>query len=326
MFRLSFVLLGVTAATAATIAPSGSQQAAPAAASPAASSAVSEIAVPMEADASIRPTPSMTGAIAVERFHGVARPASQADLPSMVRGIIQQVHVREGQTVHRGDPLVTLDNRVPQARLAAATVKSGLTGALRRAEVQSRMAIRRRDRLRSALQSGAAGEFELEEAEATCEQAAASVQQQQDLLRAAEAERQLAAAQLDQYTISAPFDGLVTEIHQRSGAVDPSAPVVSVANVGTLEVEMHLPAEFYGSVQSGQQIALRAGVPVSEVMEATVVSTAPIINSASNTFRCLLRLPNPAARHPAGFIVTLNADPRTDRTATAPRSSRRSRQ
>lgn len=301
MLRFSILLCSLAAASAASMMPSDRTPVSTVSNTPAAAPAARPSAVQSE---------DVTAAGFAVEYHGVARPSRQADLPPLVRGTIQEVHVREGQLVRRGTPLITLDNRVPEARLAAATVKANLTGALRRAEVDLRMAERRRDRLREVVQRGAAAEFELEELTAGLEQAEAAVQQQHDILQAAEAERQLAAAQLDQYTVSAPFDGTITEIHQRSGAVDPSVPLISMANVSVLEVEMHLPSTLYGSVQSGQQIDLRAGVPVTKVLPADVVSVSPVINSASNTFRCLLRLPNPAARYPAGFTVTLNSDPR----------------
>jgi len=241
-----------------------------------------------------------------DQFHGVARPAQMAELPSLVPGTITDVHVKEGQVVKKGEALVTLDDRVPRARLAAATVEANLTGSLRRAQVDQKMAQSRLNRLRSALQRGAGANFELEEAEGVLEQAMAAVEQQEDELKAAEANRQLAEAQLSQYTISAPFDGVVTEIHRKSGAIDPSQLIVTVANLDSLEVEMHLPSRLVGRVQPGQAIALKASAPISNVVSSSVLSVSPIINSASNTFRCLLKIENPQTKLPAGFSVVLD--------------------
>ncbi|MEZ6127308.1 MAG: efflux RND transporter periplasmic adaptor subunit [Planctomycetaceae bacterium] len=241
-----------------------------------------------------------------DQFHGVARPAQMAELPSLVPGTITEIHIKEGQFVKKGTPLVTLDDRVPRARLAAATVEANLTGALRRAQVDQKLAQSRLNRLRSALHRGAGANFELEEAEGILEQAMAAVEQQQDELKAAEANRQLAEAQLSQYTISAPFDGIVTEIHRKSGAIDPSQVIVTVANLDSLEVEMHLPSRLVGKVQPGQSVALKASAPISNVVNSSVLSVSPIINSASDTFRCLLKIENPQTKLPAGFSVVLD--------------------
>ena len=247
-----------------------------------------------------------------DQFHGIARPSQLAELPSLVPGTITEMHVREGQFVSKGTSLVTLDDRVPRARLAVATIEAQLTGALRRAEVDQKLAESRLNRLRIALSQGAGAAFELQEAEGNRDRAVAAVEQQQDVLKAAEANRQLAEAQLSQYTIVAPFDGIVTQIHRKSGPIDPSQVIVTVANLNSLEVEMHLPSRMVGSIRQGQNISLKAGVPVSNVINGSVLSVSPIIESASNTFRCLLLIDNSQYRLPAGFSVVLNNPSSTD--------------
>ena len=241
-----------------------------------------------------------------DELHGITKPSQIAELPSLVPGTILDVHVAEGDRVKKGDPLITLDDRVPKARLAAATVEANLTGALRRAQVDQKMAESRLSRLRTAMSKGAGAGFEIEEAEGAVEQTRAAVEQQQDTLKAAEANRQLAEAQLDQYTIAAPFDGIVTQIHRKSGAVDPSQLLVTVANLNALEVEMHLPSRMFGNIQTGESVKLQAGVPISNTVNASVVSVSPIINSASNTFRCLMRIDNNQQNLPAGFSVVIS--------------------
>ncbi|MEQ9408125.1 MAG: efflux RND transporter periplasmic adaptor subunit [Fuerstiella sp.] len=253
-----------------------------------------------------------------DQFHGVVKPAQMAELPSLVPGTIATVHVQEGQYVTKGTPLVTLDDRVPRARLMAATVEANLTGALRRAEVQLQLAESRLSRVQKAVSKGAGAEFELLEATGARDQAEAAVAQQRDILRAAEANRQLVEAQLHQYTIAAPFDGLVTQIHRKAGAVDPSQKVITVASFEQLEVEMHLPSDMFGSFRRGDQIRLKAGTPIAGPVSATVVSASPIIDSASDTFRCLLRIDNTKTptRLPAGFSVVLDSSDASQRHAT----------
>ena len=256
--------------------------------------------------------------VQTDQLHGVVKPSQMAELPSLVPGTISAVHVKEGQYVSKGTPLVTLDDRIPRARLAAATVEAKLTGRLKRAEVDLKMAERRLTRLTTALSRNAGAAFEIEEAEGVRDQAAAAVRQEQDVLKAAEANRQLAEAELAQYTISAPFDGLVARIHQKSGTADPSTVLITVANLSSLEVELHLPASTYGTVKPAQTLRLKASAPISTTISASVVSVAPMINSASNTFRCLLKIDNTTAQHPAGFSVVLNSPPTHTRQSKRP--------
>ena len=73
-------------------------------------------------------------------------------------------------------------------------------------------------------------------------------------------------------------------------------------------MEMHLPSRLFGAVSCGDSIELRAGRPVSKVLTASVDAVSPMINSASDTFRCLLSTTNSDPGFPAGFSVVLNAD------------------
>lgn len=253
----------------------------------------------------VQASPSTAAFDFQSQLHGVVKPAMSADLPSLVPGLISEVHVTEGQYVKKGTPLISLDDRVPRARLEAATVEANLTGALKRTQVELRMAESQLSRIRQVLSQQAGANFEVEAAEGARDQAAASVSQQEDELKAAEASRKLAEAQLHQYTIVAPFDGLVTEIHRKSGTVDPSQVVISIANLQTLEVEMHVPSSLYGKIRSGNSVVLQASSPISASINASVQSVSPIIDSASETFRCLLQINNQDGRLPAGFTVLL---------------------
>ena len=116
----------------------------------------------------------------------------------------------------------------------------------------------------------------------------------------------LAQEQLRQLTVYAPFDGVVTELHAKLGtSVDSTLPIVSVANLDALEVELHAPVYLFGDIRSGKTVRLRAGAPVNRTLDAEVRFTSPIVNSASNTFRCVLRIDNRLEKLPAGFSVVL---------------------
>lgn len=293
MLRLAFCLAAVSVSATSLLPQSGSAP------------VVQPRQMPRTALPDVQARPNVSSLTVDAQLHGVVRPAQLADLPSLVPGLIREVHVREGQTVRKGDPLVSLDDRVPRARLEAATVEARLQGALKRAQVDQKMAASRLERIRKVMEHKAGASFELEEAEGALEQAIAAVSQQEDILKAAEASRQLAEAQLHQYTITAPFDGVITELHLQAGPVDPSQIVVSMANLRELEVEMHVPSQLFGQVQTGNSVSLNAAAPIGRVVTSRVESVSPIINSASDTFRCLLKIENADNRLPAGFTVKL---------------------
>ena len=109
---------------------------------------------------------------------------------------------------------------------------------------------------------------------------------------------------------SALFDGLIVQIHQKQGtAVDGSLPVVTLASHDTVEVEKYVATDRFGSLRNGSTVKFSAGAPVNSELSAEVCSVSPVIDSASNPFRCIPRNDHTTAGLPAGFLVVLtNAD------------------
>ena len=50
---------------------------------------------------------------------GTVTPVYNDSITSQVTGVITAIHYREGQTVHKGDPLIDIDSRPYEAHLAA---------------------------------------------------------------------------------------------------------------------------------------------------------------------------------------------------------------
>lgn len=241
----------------------------------------------------------------VIQLPAVVRPSMFVALPSISAGIIQSVKVQEGMGVSKGDVLVQLDDRIFQARLAAATVRTKLIGALERAKIEQRVARERLQRLHRVVSMGAGRSYEIQEAQGAIDQATAAIRQQQDQLDSAESERQLTEAQLIELKITAPFDGVITRVRQKAGAVDPTVVVIEMANLSQLEVELNVPSSRYGQLKVGQTIDMDADIPISSTIQGDILSVSPIIDSASDTFRCLVQIDNRDGKFPAGFRVKL---------------------
>jgi membrane fusion protein (multidrug efflux system) len=256
------------------------------------------------------------------QVYGVARPQLSATLRSTGTGTIAQVLVREGQNVRAGDALVSLDDRLARAHVRIAEIEAARTGELNRVRMQLKLAERQLDRMRIAFKSNAISEFELEEQLATVEQAQSILTTQAEAKELAKANCVLAVEQLRSLTIFAPFDGVITQLHNKIGdSVDPSVAVVSIVNMETLDVELHTPTELYGQIKPNESIPLMASAPLNEVIFAKVVFASPIVNSASNTFRCVLRIDNTVRKLPAGFSVTLAPVPQTAHSSQTPLKS-----
>ncbi len=101
-------------------------------------------------------------------------------------------------------------------------------------------------------------------------------------------------------------DGLIVQIHQKAGATaDCTLPIVTIASLETLEGELYVPVQRHCTLKPGGQALLISSAPVNRDIAATVRSVSPVIDSASNIFRCVLIINNTDRKLPTGFSVVL---------------------
>ena len=77
-------------------------------------------------------------------------------------------------------------------------------------------------------------------------------------------------------------------------------PILKVAQIDPLRVEVVLPATQYGRVQTGMSARVVPELPGASPVTATVTIVDRIIDPASNTFRARLTLPNRGNALPSG--------------------------
>lgn len=240
------------------------------------------------------------------QLHGVAKPQKNAVMSSLVAGRVMTLHVAEGAQVAAGDKLVSLDDRLLVAQVEAARIEAERVGVLQKAEAVLQQTERRFKRMEQAALKVATATFEIQEAQAQMDQARAEHDAAKEAKAVAGANLKLAEEQLHRNTVFAPFDGVVIQLHQKVGVtVDPSLPVVTIADLSTLEVDMYVPVDRFGSFHAGSDITLKASAPVNRNVQAVVRSVSPVIDSASNTFRCVMTIDNSTGELPAGFSVWL---------------------
>ena len=241
------------------------------------------------------------------KMFGVAKPQEAATLRFLIPGTIAKRHVNEGQNVKRNDLLVSLDDRMALARLRIAETAANRSGDLEHAATQLKFGEKQLVRVEALFARNAVSELELEEQRSIVARARAVHKSQREALALAECQFALAEEQHRSMTLFAPFDGVVTQIHQNVGAsIEPSVAIISIANLRTLQVEMHTPVTLFGKIRPGDRLSLAADKPVSSTIEATVLTVSPIINSASETFRAVLEIDNRDKQLPAGFSVVIS--------------------
>lgn len=229
------------------------------------------------------------------------KPRQLVQLGSPVFGVLAQVFVDRAQAVTQGQLLAKLDTTVEEAQLELDRYRSTLRMPIESANVDmvlNQRELARRQQLANNMFSRA---NDVDEYAAKVAQDRITIQKSEADLEIARLEAQRSKAQLELKMLRSPVDGVVTEIKLRPGEfIYEQTPVLTIAQVDPLQVEVVLPPDVYASIKVGMVATLDLDTPVGKVVSATVDAIDPLIDAASDTFRVRLTLPNPGNVIPAG--------------------------
>jgi len=237
-------------------------------------------------------------------YQCLIEPYRRIEIRSSVEALIDQVLVQRGSSVRKGERLVELQSGVEQAALDSARFRAVMEGNLRSAEARvdyARDKLRRREELS---RQNFVSSQERDDAAAELRVAQAELLEARDNRQLSVLESKRLEEQLRQRTLLSPFDGVVTEVQQHPGELaqtgESARPILKMAQVHPLRVEVVLPVALYNRVKAGAAAEVEAEAPTKGRFKATVQIVDRVVDSASGTFGVRLELPNPSGNMPAG--------------------------
>jgi RND family efflux transporter MFP subunit len=242
------------------------------------------------------------GAAAAQDYDCIIEARQVVDIRSPVEGLIERVAVERGEVVKRGQVLVTLESGPERAALAVAKQRAGAIGAVRSAQAKLDLALKKEKRAEELARQSFISSNALEEARTERSLAESELNVARDNQRLAELEVQRAAELLNLRTIRSPVNGVVVDRYLKAGemaATSVKDPILKLAEIDPLNVEVILPASLYGSIQQGDRAEVSPETPAQKFV-AQVKVVDRVINAASGTFGVRLELPNEKQLVPAG--------------------------
>ena len=242
---------------------------------------------------------------------------TKASVSAKIPGRMEYLGVREGSEVKRGEIIARLESGDYQAALNAARATVAET------EAQLVQARRDVDRARRLRQDQVISDVEVENVTTRLKVLEAQ-------LGAARAQRELAAANLENTRVRAPFDGTVLRKDAEVGEiVSPSSAgggftrtaIVTMADLGTLEVEVDVNEAYIAQIHNEQPARIildaypdtsfvgkvRQVVPTADRQKATVLVKVSILDR------------DPRILPEMGAKVIFLRDPKAQPVAAAPR-------
>ena len=105
-----------------------------------------------------------------------------------------------------------------------------------------------------------------------------------------------------------PLSGVVVERYLTDGERIEEKPVVKVATIDPLRVEVIVPAAYFAKIKTGMTAMVKPEVSEAEPRGAKVIVVDRVIDAASNSFRVRLELPNPNYQLPPGLRCKVDFD------------------
>jgi membrane fusion protein (multidrug efflux system) len=195
-----------------------------------------------------------------EPVRGLIRAVDDAQISTELNARILQVTRREGEEFRKGEVLLTFDCGKYETELKAARAEE----AFNRIAFNNSVELDKRK---------AVGRFDVEQSRARYEKA--------------QAQAETLAVQVDECTISAPFDGRVAEMRARAHEMSkPSEPLMRLVNTDRLEIELIVPSLWLRWIKPG--VKFRVVVDETETAhDAVVQRIAPTVDSISQTVKIM---------------------------------------
>lgn len=208
-----------------------------------------------------------------ERFECLVEPYMEVQVASGVPGILDEVLVERGDTVKAGQVLARLKSDVELAQFELAKARADF--AARRAERNVELYLKQM-----------ISPHEKDEIETEAQLLAFELRVAEERLRIR--------------TMSSTVDGVVVERFMDPGEYVGEEPILRVAQIDPLRVEMALPVRYFGKVTVGMAGRVEFEAPGTATPIATVTVVDPVVDAASGTIGMRLELPNTRHRLPAG--------------------------
>jgi RND family efflux transporter MFP subunit len=237
-------------------------------------------------------------------FDCVIEPHQTVDLRSPVDGLIAKVLVRRGDRIRAGQPLVVLESSVESSALEVARLRAQMDGRIAAARSRLDQAQRKRDRAAELAAQNFVAAQARDDAEDEVRIAQAELREATDAQLLARRELQYSSDVLARRTLSSPFNGVVVERMLNPGDLAEAGtgrrPVLKLAQVEPLRMEVVLPISAYGKLRPGSTATVTPET-LGGRYAATVTVVDSVFDSASGTFGARLELPNAQGRLPAGI-------------------------
>ena len=232
---------------------------------------------------------------------GLIEPYLIVNVGSSVPGILDMVKVDRGALVKKGQVLAKLQDQVERATMELSRARAAMKSTIAAGQARLDYTQRRQTRLEGLFKKKVIPYEDMDESRTNTKLAEMELAEAVENLGLAKLEYKRSVEVVKRMTIRSPITGVVMERFLTPGEYVEDQPVLTVAQIDPLNVEVFAPVEIYGSIKVGMEAKVRPEAPIGGSYTAKVVIVDRVIDSASGTFGIRLEIPNPKHLLPAGL-------------------------
>ena len=228
-------------------------------------------------------------------------PSEVVEISSPVQGVLDSVMVERGESVKTGQVVAKLQSGVEEANLDLAKARALINVDINARKAEYQMKTRSAEQLESLYAKKMVSWHEYDEAKTAAMVAGHEYKKAVELKHLAKLELDHAQAIVDQRYLKSTVDGVVLERMKSAGEFIEEQPVMKIAKIDPINVEVIVPINLLGSIKVGTVAQVKAEQPVSKTYQAQVSIVDPVVHASSGTFGVRLVLPNPKGDIQAGL-------------------------
>jgi len=234
-------------------------------------------------------------------FDCIIEPSRIISVGSPVIGVIEELTVDRGDDVEAGQVLAQLESGTERAAVEVARKRSEMIGDIESRKASLELGQQRRDRAKQLFEHDALSLDVRQEIETEAKLAELELRRAREERQLAKLELARASEALKRRTVRSPISGVVVERMMNSGEVVDEDPIIKIAQLHPLRVEVILPSAMFGSIKPGMWGAVVPELSGDRVHAALVKIVDRVVDGASGTFGVQLELANPDNDIPGGL-------------------------
>ncbi len=233
-------------------------------------------------------------------YECLVEPMVITDVGSPVQGVIEELKVDRSQFVKRGQPIAQLKSDIERSTLEQAKARARMESEIRARAADLKLAEHSMKRMDNLHKQKMIPEQQRDEAFAQLQVASAALNQARENYRLLQHELRRAEEVLAQRTIRSPVEGVVVAHTAFPGEFVYENPIMTIAQLDPLRVEVILPARMFGQFKPGDTATVHPEIGTEAPLVAQVEVVDRLLDTRSGTFGVRLRLPNPDLAIPGG--------------------------